>query len=122
MTRVVRGLCRQALDGAVRDFVLAHALAHDDSVETQLEELDALATSKDRLKFAEALDWPNLKGQTHPVTRAQGHVSDHLKKWNSASHPLRAGESEPAEPDATELEHEIKSARDACTALRTARL
>jgi predicted ATPase len=107
-TDVVRGLCRQALDDGLRDFVIRLAGRRGASAESLLGRLGNAHTTRDRMRATAIIASQNgLNRGT--VNRILGGVNDYLDGWNRASHgnlPLNY-----ANPD------EVKAVRQACTQL-----
>jgi len=103
-TVLVRGLCRMALDDALRHFVLQEAVGVPRDPHTDLAALDKVGTTKDRIDAALTL---------HPghgrVLAAEAIVSTHLNGWNQAAH----GKAKTPGPTAAEID----DARRACKTL-----
>jgi energy-coupling factor transporter ATP-binding protein EcfA2 len=109
---IVRGLCRQAFDNALRSFVIRTAVQHGRTPENNLADLDAQNTTKQRLNTVRAF----LTAGSSRMARlddAASIVDAHLDGWNRAAHG-----NEPSDaPDAEALRGEIKAARQACKGL-----
>lgn len=103
-TVLVRGLCRMALDDALRHFVLQEAVGVPRDPHIDLAALDKVGTTKDRIAAALALH------PAHPrVLAAETIVSGHLSGWNQAAH----GKAAAVGPSAVEID----DARRACRTL-----
>jgi hypothetical protein len=80
-TDLVRGMCRMALDDALRRFVLQQALHARRDPEPDLAQLDARFTTRDRIEEIREL---------HPghaqIAAAEPIVEPHLDDWNRAAH------------------------------------
>jgi hypothetical protein len=80
-TDLVRGMCRMALDDALRRFVLQQAvLAHRDP-DPDLARLDEQLKTRDRLAAVKDL----YPGHTQ-IAAAEPIVEPHLDDWNRAAH------------------------------------
>ncbi|MGO1053590.1 AAA family ATPase [Crossiella sp. CA198] len=104
---LLRGLCRQALDNALRTAVLCYAARTGTPVEPLLMAIDAGRTTEQRLKKAKQL-LPNA-GTPHVVDLAIKACKPHLNDWNGGAHGN--SQSGPVTKD------EIAAARLACTHL-----
>jgi energy-coupling factor transporter ATP-binding protein EcfA2 len=111
VTNIARGLCRQALDNAVRQLVIRWSLLKDENPETYLKSLDEKYTTRDRLAWAGEIVTSHDEF-TCAVETAQDKVGPHLSSWNQAAH------GNPA-PTGVTL-GEIDAARRACQALAPA--
>ncbi|WHT17467.1 hypothetical protein N8J89_30685 [Crossiella sp. CA-258035] len=103
----MRGLCRQALDNALRTAVLAYAARAGVPIRPLLEAIDSQGTTKDRLKIAIRV-LPGA-GSPHVVELARQECDHYLGNWNGGAH----GNST-ADPV---TEDEIAAARRACERL-----
>jgi ABC-type uncharacterized transport system ATPase subunit len=110
VTDAVRGLCRQAVDNAVREFVIRNAVTRGQSVDAAISELDDRMTTNERLAFAETR-WDDAAG-TNPATSAKGLCEPHMQGWNRATHG-----NPPISEAALE---EIDAAERACLSLMVA--
>jgi hypothetical protein len=104
---VVRGLCRHAVDGAVRELALRWAVLAKQDPKATLDALNKRETTKVRLKHAERY---HLPGRPSPAADALQACNDNLTAWNQAAH--NTGGDSPAG-----LHAEIGAARAACTLL-----
>ena len=112
LTNVLRGLCRQALDNALRMFVTRAAVRQGADAREWLRRIDSdgVNTTADRFRAAQSLD---LSGDSvAQLTAALAIVPKaSLVAWNAASH---------GNPPATSFkESEIDLARSACMELLT---
>jgi energy-coupling factor transporter ATP-binding protein EcfA2 len=85
VTDTVRGLCRQALDNATREFVLGNALVNARDLDGDMKKLDSRPTSKLRLEFAESVHG-TITNSRDGVRQAKEQVERHFGDWNRASH------------------------------------
>lgn len=108
LTDTVRGFCRQSLDVAVRGFVIRNAVEAGRPYLADVQMLDEVNTTRERLDVAEALE---TKGTTKGTTvkDARSVIAPHLENWNRATH------GNPPKSAAT-LE-EIDAALNACRLL-----
>ena len=112
-TDIVRGLCRQAVDNALRHFIIRRSTRVGKSPDADLGLLDEAQTTRDRLARATNIVGGDV-GFSDALKAATSHVRQYLDGWNRAAHgnaPLT---------DATA--DEIKAAREACQALMSAAL
>lgn len=101
---LVRGLCRMALDNALRQFVVQEAVRANRDPGPDLVVLDDAKTTKKRIDAARGL----CPGSKAP-TLAETHVKPYFPAWNAAAH----GEPSSAAADLAE----VGAAESACTAL-----
>lgn len=102
---MIRGLCRVALDNALRQFVVQAAVHDGRDPADDLDLLDAEDTTRGRLGLAERLD----SAQAVTVGAARTEVESHLNDWNRAAH---------GNPSQSRVEPvEIEAAERACEAL-----
>jgi len=100
---IVTGLCRNALDGAIRHALITHAVRRGKDVADALDELGDQPTRK-RIKHV-----VTLAGGPGVLRRTEACRDSHLDRWNSGTHG-----------DGTaglDLQTEIRAARRACTEL-----
>jgi len=112
-TGIVRGLCRQALDNAVRQFIIQRSSRLGESPGADLGLLDEAQTTRGRLARASDIVGEG-GGFSDALKAATSHVWQYLDAWNCAAHgnaPLT---------DATA--DEIKAASEACQALMSTAL
>ncbi|MDA8360207.1 MAG: AAA family ATPase [Actinomycetota bacterium] len=112
-TDIVRGLCRQALDNAVRQFIIQRSSRVGGSPGADLGVLDEAQTTRDRLARASDIVGED-GGFSDALKAATSHVRQYLDGWNRAAHgnvPLTDAGAD-----------EIKAAREACQALMSAAL
>ncbi|MHB1615269.1 MAG: AAA family ATPase [Actinomycetes bacterium] len=107
-TDIVRGLCRQALDNAVRQFIIQWSSRAGESPNAHLESLDEAQTTRDRLARAGKAVAPHSE-LCASVKTAMDCVQQYLDDWNRAAHGNSALTSATA--------NEIVAARTACRAL-----
>jgi hypothetical protein len=108
VTDTVRGLCRQALDNAIRESVIRCAVLAGDDLGSWLEELDGRTTTRKRLDFAATVADPE-GSVPHPALAALATCAPHMNDWNMASH---------GNPPLSEVSKvEIEAARKACLQL-----
>lgn len=99
---VVLGLCRNALDGAIRQTVISYAVRHGEDVEQALGRLDKKETRK-RIKHVVDLVGRRLLPKTEACR------DTHLATWNAGTHGRT--------PAGLNLGTEIAVARAACDEL-----
>lgn len=112
LTNVLRGLCRQALDNALRMFVTRAAVRQGADARDWLRRIDAdgVNTTADRFRAAQSLD-VSADSVAQLVAALTLVPKATLTAWNAASHD---------NPPATSFdEAEIRLARSACTELLT---
>jgi ABC-type dipeptide/oligopeptide/nickel transport system ATPase subunit len=87
VTQTIRGLCRQAVDNALRDLVSRNAVLKGRDVHADLARLDAdsVRLTKERLDEAARL-CPADSGDAHSVEAAASICEPYLGSWNQASH------------------------------------
>lgn len=107
-TQIIRGLCRQAIDNALHQCVIRHALSNDRDVAADIMEIDSCASTVARIDAAREII-AVADGVTHPVDRAVGLCGRLLKDWNNAVHGVQSTKND--------LRSEISIARKACMAL-----
>lgn len=100
---IVTGLCRTALDGAIRQAVITRAVRHGEDVEAALATLGEQQTRK-RIEHIVA-----LAGGPGVLRHTEKCRDDHLGSWNSGAH----GQA----PAGLDLRAEVRAARRACTEL-----
>ncbi|WP_285628261.1 AAA family ATPase [Kineosporia sp. NBRC 101677] len=108
MTEVVRGLCRQALDDGLRDFVIRVASRTSNDVPSMLDRLNQARETRRRLTVTAEIGHEHGVART-AVNRALDQVGPYLDGWNRASHgnpPLTYADS-----------NEIRAVRQACQQL-----
>jgi hypothetical protein len=105
---LVRGLCRQALDNALRQSVLSACLKHGHDPAPHLETLDQVNTTKERLAEARQLHADDV-AIGDALAAAAELVRPYLADWNRAAHGN--------EPQSTLDASEVDVARRACEAL-----
>lgn len=103
-TDLVRGLCRMAVDNALRLFVVQQAMQAGRDPGPDLEALDAAYMTKTRIGAVKKLHPTNAA-----IPAAERHVARHLDAWNKAAH----GNPPESDADITEVE----AAEQACAAL-----
>ncbi len=108
VTDMVRGFCRQALDAALRTFVIRNAVGAGRSISVDLECLDKVNTTNDRLKAATKLEVQDPLAPSSVAT-AISTISPYFTDWNRASHGNL--------PRSAATEREIDAALSACSAL-----
>ncbi|MGA5701716.1 ATP-binding protein [Peterkaempfera bronchialis] len=107
-TQIIRGLCRQAIDNALHQCIIRHALSNNRDVAEDLREVDANASTMGRMDAASQLvSVP--PGSIHPVSEASARCGIYLKLWNNAVHGANSTKSD--------LKQEIDIARKACAIL-----
>jgi energy-coupling factor transporter ATP-binding protein EcfA2 len=99
---LVRGLCRMALDNALRQFVIQEAADRDPA--DDLKRLDAAKTTRDRIRTAQ-----ELHPSSSAPAAAEAYVTTYFQVWNDAAHGMPS--TSPARLP------EIAAAENACTAL-----
>lgn len=104
---VIRGLCRMAVDDALRAAVHRHAVAAGQDVVAALTSLDGRHTTSDRLMHV--ADVGSGTELAIRVNEARTLLAPYLAHWNRASH----GNDAVSAADATE----VRAARDACKGL-----
>lgn len=107
-TDLVRGLCRQAVDTALRQFVLRAAVRRQRDPSSELEQLDGVSTTKERLKEAKRFYPPDSAAHAC-VANAETRVLPHLPSWNQAAH------GNP--PETPAAQDDIRAAEEACVVL-----
>ncbi|MCL4446636.1 MAG: AAA family ATPase [Actinobacteria bacterium] len=107
-TNIVRGLCRQALDNALRQFIIQWSSRVGESPDVGLKSLDDGRTTKDRLTRARKTVAADSE-LCAAVDAAAAHVKHYLRDWNRATH------GNPTSTDAALAE--IEAAREACQVL-----
>ncbi|WP_083451499.1 AAA family ATPase [Leucobacter celer] len=84
ITNALRGLCRMAIDNALRTFTLRNAVLRGRDASADLIDLDSVHITNERLEraatFWEGEPWEN------PVLRATQECQVHLPLWNQAIH------------------------------------
>jgi energy-coupling factor transporter ATP-binding protein EcfA2 len=109
---IVRGLCRQAFDNALRSFVIRAAVQDGRTPENDLADLDEQNTTSQRMEAVRGSLTPGSP-RTAQLDDAKSTVSPYMDSWNRATHG-----NEPIDaPDAEALRGEIKAARQACKGL-----
>ena len=105
LTNTVRGLCRQAVDNALRLLVTREAVRSLVDPHDWLAHLDApeVATTDNRIDAVQALP---LGDRLKNVVSARAKLAPFLKAWNMAAHGNR--------PDSAVTQEELKAARDGC--------
>lgn len=105
LSNTVRGLCRQAVDNALRLLVTREAVRSLIDPHDWLGLLDApeVATTGDRLDAVQALP---LGGRAGQVVSARATLAPFLKAWNMAAHGN--------EPELAVTPQELQAARDVC--------
>lgn len=104
---LIRGLCRHALDGALRQLALRWAVLSNTDLWATVAEFDKVMDTRVRLTHATRY---HLNGEDGPVPAARELCEPFLDGWNAAVH-ARGG----AEPKG--LREEITAAYKACTLL-----
>lgn len=107
-TDLVRGLCRQALDNALRQFVMRACVEQGHEPHAHVESLDAANRTKDRLALARNMHTNDMSA-SDTVNAAEACVSGYLDGWNRAAH------GNPPSSEATR--EEVAAARRACETL-----
>ncbi|MGI8963004.1 MAG: hypothetical protein ACR2GI_00700 [Thermomicrobiales bacterium] len=108
VTDTVRGLCRQAVDNALRVFVLRNALKHGREIDDDLSRLDSARQLKDRFLVAMTF-YTNVFPSHNPLEKAYEQWTPHLNKWNASVHGT---------PASSEVQKsEIQAARKICARL-----
>lgn len=105
LTNTVRGLCRQAVDNALRLLVTREAVRSLVDPHDWLASLDApeVATTDDRIGAVQALP---LGHRVNNVVSARANLAPFLKAWNMAAHGNR--------PDFSVTQEELRAARAGC--------
>jgi hypothetical protein len=103
----VRGLCRHAIDGAVRGLALRWAVVDKHDLRDTLITLDRHSRTKERLRHARRYGTP---GRPSPASDAKSACSAYLDVWNRAAHDT-GGDS------MANLRDEVEAAREACRLL-----
>jgi hypothetical protein len=107
-TDIVRGLCRQALDDALRGFVVRIATRNGADVQKALDVLDSFGPTSKRLTAASSLA-ATYGTDSSPVAAAELLVDPFLGGWNAAAH------GNP--PQSSAVKAEIRAALLACRQL-----
>jgi len=107
-TDIVRGLCRQAVDDAIRTFVVRVTTQAGDDVTAALAKLDDAHTTRERLDKAKALA-SRLGTDPGVVAGAREGIAPYLTSWNEAAH------GNP--PRTPAVKSEISAARRCCRRL-----
>lgn len=83
--KIIRGLCRQSLDNALREFITRNSIASSGNYSADLGELDLAQTTRARMDKAQTIF--HRRSQTiDPVEEARAICGDYLDYWNNASH------------------------------------
>ena len=108
VTDTVRGLCRQSVDNALREFVTFNAIENGRDYATDIQILDLELTTSSR--FLKARDiYLGPVALTNPALKAQTECQQYLHAWNMASH---------GNPQTSEVVlEEITAAEKACSLL-----
>ncbi|MDX2601661.1 AAA family ATPase [Streptomyces caniscabiei] len=107
-TQIIRGLLRQAIDIALHQAVVRHALSGGRDVVEDLALLDSCQNTVSRFdKAEEVISVPN--GDKHPVSEAKFRCGIYLRTWNNAVHGSSITKND--------LKSEIDVARKACADL-----
>jgi hypothetical protein len=109
---IVRGLCRQALDEALRTYVVRLATRAGRDPKVALRRLDSGSTTRERLQAARRVAG-DLGGHPAAVDATSRLVARHLKDWNRAAH----GNEARRQVTPAELTAEIRQARRAAAEL-----
>lgn len=113
---IVRGLCRQAFDNALRSFVVRGGLQDGRNSDADLAVLDDQDTTKARITAARRL-LPAGSPRTLVLNEATSSIDRYLTGWNRAAHG-----NEPTDaPSLPALRAETQAAERACQALTDAR-
>lgn len=107
-SQLVRGLCRQALDDAIREGIMKACSSRSCDPTPLLSRLDKAYRTRDRLKTARAI-MIELGLSSQYVDDAKALLEKYLASWNRAAHG--AGDSLAVTSD------EVKCARRACKKL-----
>lgn len=107
-TNIIRSLCRQAVDNALRQFIIRWSALEGKSPESYLESLDEVQTTRDRLARASDLVLED-SGFSEALNAAKSSVTQYLDHWNRAAHGNV--------PLCDAVGDEIGAAREACQAL-----
>lgn len=101
-TDLLRGLCRMAVDNALRQFVTANAVKHGRDPGPDLRDLDGEKTTAQRLRHAKSLT--DVGSPERAATEAaETEIAPYARDWNMASHGNPAVSAvRPAEIDAAE--------------------
>jgi hypothetical protein len=105
---LIRGLCRHALDNALRQYAINSSLATSKDVTDVLKKLNKEQTTEDRLNFLRR-EFATAAPRMNPVDEARGKCASYLPLWNRAVH------GNPVTEPATE--QEINAAWNACKIL-----
>ncbi|NYI07798.1 ATP-binding protein [Allostreptomyces psammosilenae] len=108
VTQTVRGLCRQALDNALRQCLVIDAVASSRDIDADLAAIDGRNTTQQRLDTMKTL---LSESAVRRLSAAEHMVHAHLAGWNRASHGRRG------EAGKEQLAAEIAAAREACALL-----
>ena len=84
-TDLVRGLCRMAMDNALRQFVTKNAVRHGRDPGPDLTKLDTESTTAGRLKCAKALSAAGSPERA-AAEATEARISAYTKGWNMAAH------------------------------------
>ncbi|MFI1409883.1 AAA family ATPase [Streptomyces sp. NPDC020707] len=107
-TQIIRGLLRQAIDIALHQSVVRHAISGGRDVAEDLALLDSCQSTVARIdKAEEIINVPS--GCKHPVSEAKFRCGYYLKLWNNAVHGEASTKSD--------LKSEIEVAGKACSDL-----
>jgi len=106
---IVRGLCRQAFDNALRSLVLRSAVRQSRDPDQDLRELDSEDRTRARIQRARQIVAP-IPFATTAVDDAEQLIASYLGGWNRASH----GNPPIGAHDIHSLRAEIRVARQAC--------
>jgi predicted ATPase len=109
---IVRGLCRQAFDNALRSLVIRAAVADERSPEPDLAKLDEQYKTEERVTAVRRL-LPNGSPHVALLDDAKAKVDPYLRGWNRAVHGNESADA----PDLVSLGAEIDAAEQACQTL-----
>lgn len=106
LTVAVRGLCRQAVDNALRILVTREAVRSGANPKEWLERLDRQDVGTTVQRFRAAADLPMSEESLTRISDAAKRLKTHLQRWNSAAHGN--------EPSSAATDTEIADAVEAC--------
>ncbi len=104
---LIRGMCRHAVDGALRQLALRWAVLAEADLQETVAALDEVKETTKRLKHAERYA---LDGTPSPAAAAREACQPYLRSWNQAAHDSGG-------TDVNGLAVEISAARTACAKL-----
>lgn len=112
---IVRGLCRQAIDNALRSLVIRVAVRQSRNPKQDLDVLDSAATTKKRMTCARGIVSSDSAAAA-ALDGAKDEIESYLGAWNRSSH----GNEAASESDDRSLRQEVSAARRACSRIAAA--